>query len=564
MTTSLRLAAAAAASALACLLWIALGGSDPDPGSGLEVRPESAERSEEAAGGPADLSAVHADERRRAEVPSAPDTTTLTDARSNSGHRVTGRVRAEPTFTSDAVTTVWAHRPGAAEEEARSVTASNLAPREWAFESLPRGSWVFTAFVVEGERVALGSVGPVDVLAGGAPILIEALEYSVGGVVTDANGQPIEGVTVSCWWASSDENRLPDRHFPPRFASVTEPPSPRGSLSINGPSIDDMQSATTDAMGRFSFAVAGPGAVELHAPASDFIGREGLSFRSDGSTATIEILNGGNGQLNLSATNIVVSFEPVDTRSPGAPQSVSNGDSLSLEEQAILGGLVRNYTSSQVPDDSANSGPDWLASSVEVQLTKAKPQVDQVTLQLFRTAKLRGRLRADAGGPEGIDCFLRLLSKDAPGSAARQQHTSTDENGEFTFERCAPGEYFLYARSGGEAGQDYSLRLAFTLDEDEERYIDDRLTPSGRIRGIVHDREGLPLVGVDVRATGRRNGNLTRRATTDASGMYTLTGLYEGEYEVKLANNGVERSLIIEVPPGGAVLEADPLVASDI
>jgi hypothetical protein len=46
--------------------------------------------------------------------------------------------------------------------------------------------------------------------------------------------------------------------------------------------------------------------------------------------------------------------------------------------------------------------------------------------------------------------------------------------------------------------------------------------------------------------------------------MYTLTGLYEGEYEVKLANNGVERSLIIEVPPGGAVLEADPLVASDI
>ena len=561
MTTSLRLAAAAAASALACVLWVALGGSETDPGSGLEVRPESAERAEEAAGGPADLSAVHADERRRAEVPSAPDTTTSTDARSNSGHRVTGRVRAEPTFTSDAVTTIWAHRPGAAEEEARSVTASNLAPREWAFESLPRGSWVFTAFVVEGERVALGSVGPVDVLAGGAPISIEALEYSVGGVVTDANGQPIEGVTVSCWWASSDENRLPDRHFPPRFASVTEPPSPHGSLSINGPSIDDMQSVTTDAMGRFSFAVAGPGAVELHAPASDLIGREGLSFRPEGFTTTIRL---GNGQLDLAATNIALNFEPVDTSSPEAPQSVGNGASPSLEEQALLEGLFRNSRSSQAPDDSGDSGPDWLASSVKVQLTEAEPQVHQVTIQLFRTARLRGRLRADAGGPEGIDCFLRLLSKSAPRSAARQQHTSTDENGEFTFERCAPGEYFLYARSGGEAGQDYSLRLAFTLDEDEERYIDDRLTPSGRIRGIVHDREGLPLVGVDVRATGRRNGNLTRRATTDASGMYTLTGLYEGEYEVKLANNGVERSLIIEVPPGGAVLEADPLVASDI
>ena len=63
-----------------------------------------------------------------------------------------------------------------------------------------------------------------------------------------------------------------------------------------------------------------------------------------------------------------------------------------------------------------------------------------------------------------------------------------------------------------------------------------RLTPSARISGVVRDREGRPLVGVGVRATGRRNGNLTRRATTDASGMYTLRGLYEGEYEAGLSH----------------------------
>ena len=69
---------------------------------------------------------------------------------------------------------------------------------------------------------------------------------------------------------------------------------------------------------------------------------------------------------------------------------------------------------------------------------------------------------------------------------------------------------------------------------------------------------------MDVRATGRRNGNLTRRATTDASGMYTLVGLYEGDYVLTLANNRVEKPLIVEVPAGGPVIEADPLVASDI
>ena len=52
--------------------------------------------------------------------------------------------------------------------------------------------------------------------------------------------------------------------------------------------------------------------------------------------------------------------------------------------------------------------------------------------------------------------------------------------------------------------------------------------------------------------------------TTDASGMYTLKGLYEGEYELKLANNSVEERLIIKVPEGGAAIEAATLVASDI
>ena len=125
------------------------------------------------------------------------------------------------------------------------------------------------------------------------------------------------------------------------------------------------------------------------------------------------------------------------------------------------------------------------------------------------------------------------------------------------------GESFLYARCGGEEGQDYSLRVALTLGEGEERFIDDRLTPTARIDGVALDRVGRPLASVDVCATGRRNGNLTRRATTDASGMYTLVGLYEGDYVLTLANNRVEKPLIVEVPAGGPVLEAEPLFASD-
>ena len=384
------------------------------------------------------------------------------------------------------------------------------------------------------------------------------MEYSVAGVVTDSDGQPLPEIAVELWWTSSEPHRLPSRHFPPRFAGASEIPELFGGLSRNVSRVGDSQRAMTDGMGRFRFPVAGPGTVELRAPGDDWIGREAITFQLSSGFE-------GDGVVRIAAdTNMILSFEVNDTASPQVvppPGEEEQLQRLALSQALVASVLELESEGEGGPEDGETT---WLPSSVEDQLTPAKPRIDDLVLQLHRPASLSGRLRADGGGPEGIDCFLRLLTKDAPKGAPRQQQVSTDENGEFTFAGCAAGEYFLYARCGGEAGQDYSLRVTLTLGEGEERFIDDRLTPSARINGVVRDREGRPLAGVDVRATGRRNGNLTRRATTDASGMYTLVGLYEGDYVLTLANNRVEKPLIVEVPAGGPVIEADPLVASDI
>ncbi len=553
MTSARRTAAAAATAALACALWLALGSADRDIDTGVAIRVAVVDGAEEKAPSAADLFAVRSKERRRAVAAATLDAATIDAASTQEpqGLPVTGRVRADTTFSPEAVTTIWAHRPGVVEDKARSVKAAPSTSRAWNFESLPPGSWVFTAFVVEGERAALGSVGPVDVLKGMAPVSIEAVEYSVGGVVTDSGGQPLAGIPVNLTWASTQQHRLPSRHFPPSLGGGEDLAQFFGGLSSNLPHVNDAQQRTTDILGRFSFAVAGPGTVELRAPGSTIIGREAITFgQPKGGRVEGSVQIGPDHQM-------LVSFEM------GSPTALQPARLMTSEEAVVISEELSTSVLGLAADGAGDDGT-WLASRVEVQLTPAKPRVDDLVLQLHQTAKLKGRLRADAGGPEGIDCFLRLLSEGAPKGAARQQHVSTDENGEFTFERCAPGEYFLYARSGGADGQDYSLRVTLTLEEGEERFLNDRLTPSARINGVVHDREGTPLVGVDVLATGCRNGNLTRRATTDASGMYTLKGLYEGEYELKLANNSVEERLIIKVPEGGAAIEAATLVASDI
>ncbi|MGD2017240.1 MAG: carboxypeptidase regulatory-like domain-containing protein [Planctomycetota bacterium] len=562
MTPSRRSAIALAAAAVCGVLWLALTGPARDEVGGAPVRPAAVEAPEERHPAAPELSAVSGEERRRAAAGDTAEPEAPPDEAVAAGVRVHGQVRADATFAPEAVTTVWAHRPGAEEEEeARSVQADPRAPRAWAFEALPPGSWIFTAFVVEGERVAIGSAGPVDVAAGAPPVAIDAMEYSVAGVVTDSDGQPLPEIAVELWWTSSEPHRLPSRHFPPRFAGASEIPELFGGLSglsRNVSRVGDSQRAMTDGMGRFRFPVAGPGTVELRAPGNDWIGREAITFQLSSGFE-------GDGVVRIAAdTNMTVSFEVNDTASPQVvppPGEEEQRQRLALSQALVASVLELDSEGEGGPEDGETT---WLPSSVEDQLTPAKPRIDDLVLQLHRPASLSGRLRANGGGPEGISCFLRLLTKSAPKGAPRQQQVSTDENGEFTFAGCAAGEYFLYARCGGEAGQDYSLRVALTLGEGEERFIDDRLTPSARINGVVRDREGRPLAGVDVRATGRRNGNLTRRATTDASGMYTLVGLYEGDYVLTLANNRVEKPLIVEVPAGGPVLEADPLVASDI
>ncbi|MEM7131548.1 MAG: carboxypeptidase regulatory-like domain-containing protein [Chloroflexota bacterium] len=136
----------------------------------------------------------------------------------------------------------------------------------------------------------------------------------------------------------------------------------------------------------------------------------------------------------------------------------------------------------------------------------------------------------------------------------------TDETGHYQVQPLRPGEYrVFFAPSGGGSSSDFLSEYydnrptidsarRITIEVDETVTVDADLTLGGKIRGQVTDEEtGLPLPGVRVTIY-RNNVRLNKSATTDASGVYTVTGLPTEGYRLKFdpLNSGPSAEFISE------------------
>jgi 5-hydroxyisourate hydrolase-like protein (transthyretin family) len=109
----------------------------------------------------------------------------------------------------------------------------------------------------------------------------------------------------------------------------------------------------------------------------------------------------------------------------------------------------------------------------------------------------------------------------------------------FTF-TVEPGRYKLKAEdtTGIYAGQWWKGKAQFTtadrIDLADGAVFDASvaMTLAGHVAGIVTDREGAPLAGVDVRAfpADERSTDFMQGATTQANGSFRITGLSPGKY----------------------------------
>ncbi len=180
-------------------------------------------------------------------------------------------------------------------------------------------------------------------------------------------------------------------------------------------------------------------------------------------------------------------------------------------------------------------------------ITVADEPIEDIVIKLGKGGTARGvvvtpedepvegaNVRGQAAGPSvgrGSSYFAR-------------QKTTTDEKGEFVFEKVPAGEYLLTA-SAEDYAQSKRVRVKVTEGEETEE-IKIVLRSSHFIEGNVIEEDGKPVSGANVwAAPARRRVERPIRgraasAISDADGNFRLTGLVAGKYIVGAYMKGMQ------------------------
>jgi Carboxypeptidase regulatory-like domain len=136
-----------------------------------------------------------------------------------------------------------------------------------------------------------------------------------------------------------------------------------------------------------------------------------------------------------------------------------------------------------------------------------------------------------------------------PGQPPNSYSESTDNAGKFVFEDVAPGRYTLLAEKAGFVTTRYGARsntspgtqLNLTAGL-EMKDLAIKMTPQGVIAGKVMDKDGDPVISVQVQALhftyvrGRKQLQPTVGATTNDLGEYRLINLVPGRYVISASD----------------------------
>lgn len=146
-----------------------------------------------------------------------------------------------------------------------------------------------------------------------------------------------------------------------------------------------------------------------------------------------------------------------------------------------------------------------------------------ITVSNLQAASLRGTIRDGATRAPVERALVRLVSADK-----KLVETSTGRDGRFVFNALPGARYTVQAVADGFLPLDPQA-LELTASEDRRDY-ELRLNPELRINGRVMKSPDEPASAVTVEA--RQNGVAIATDWSDANGVFRLTGLAPGRYEI--------------------------------
>lgn len=381
----------------------------------------------------------------------------------------------------------------------------------------PRWRAALATFALVGAMLAAGSALPAsaeDIGTGPG---------TIGGTVTDGEGQPLEGAFVSAdlsfgegtaFWASTSTDAAGQYLFTDLALDYTY--SIQASLSEHQPAIPQGVSLSS----------------ESPTGTADFVL---LPFATGTGTISGHITVDGaplSGQ-EISATN-QSNYQNLTTYSDENGYYEFTG--LTNAEWIVSTYLGQGYQP-LYPQSVVLSGDDSTATSDLPYLTWP-----------VGTASISGVVTDSATGEPIANVSVSASSNDAPHSS----NVSTDESGAFSFDLLPAGTYYVSFSAEGYLNATSELVL---LDGEAATSSRALIAANSSISGHVQDANGDPVAGWAVDAVGPDNS--IGGAITDENGDYVIAGLGAGDWTLEIGSGAYERQIRVVTAVANEDVTAD-------
>ncbi|HTY42350.1 MAG TPA: carboxypeptidase regulatory-like domain-containing protein [Thermoanaerobaculia bacterium] len=474
------------------------------------------------------------------------------------------------------------------------------------------GTWNVRA-AADGYRPA--DIANLDVDAGQTKEGVEIALKRGGGLtghVTDTRGNPVSGASIACCDAASARpgaafggdgsgptatsdgdghfalDGLPDGHA---TLTVTHPDYVTTSRDVDPAATADVVIQVSSGA-EISGTVVSSDAGQAVPGASVTLNPEGDSGTAVGASQTAQSDGGGGfrfdhltaGRYRLTAQTKTASSTPqdlvvadgqpmdgvrvavatgveVDGAVTGLPAGQLGGVNISASATGFNGSAVTaddgTFTLTSVPEGVLRVTASTSMPSVRTVAKTIETSADQspmsVELAFQGASRLSGQVTR---GGQPLSQFSITAVPNPPDGSGRRYTAMSDGSGRYDIENMTDGSYDVTV-----IGTDNPYRTTIAVSGDTNGDI---AMPAATISGIVTDSaSGAPLEGATVQAqTGAEaTSQAIKRATTDSTGAYSLSGLDPGDYQVSARKDGYQlktQALTLGGDPATLDLALDP------
>lgn len=339
------------------------------------------------------------------------------------------------------------------------------------------------------------------------------------------------------------------------------------SRSVMGMQFDPLashQSATTDALGRFTMRGLAAGTITLAAHAEHFAPATSSAIAlAEGEAregVTITLVRGAAIQGFVGApdgvpeSGALVTCQQLGSFVPATTTAGSDG------RYRIEGLAAGSYTVTKLGAISDEGGEDAMSSLFSKMSTRsARVNAGEETTVDFISGATNGPTlvgRVTEGGEPLQSAFLTFTpdevdaAADPTASLGGMRLVSSDSDGMFRVEGLTPGDWSVTVQSGSSLSDTARQSFEFTLSNLPEQRQDFELQATG-IEGLVRSQDGKkPLSGVRVRVdatdakikldafVGATGSSRVADLFTDQDGRFIARGLAAGRYRVSAGGPG--------------------------